>query len=680
MPSFYRKLGAWIRFQNPNYEKRQLDVLLKSAAECKTFQEKAEWLIRIFAWIRSKADIASGEVAPARIPVIRLKYLIHILERNPEWTQPCAEIFWQFLCSPNYADLWADIGLSNQVGFFQELGERVLQKVLPETPLQADATNLFSQIFSEEEDAVWIAAIDEETLAKMMSLLSKYVTSEQLAGLNTSFEDSILFLMSQVRSFGLSSPVRSRLPKNKLRELPFFYLTASAEELEQKDFLAKSQVRYLVLLSECETKINEVYSHLDEFGVSISLVFQIERLHRQMMRMKLLLNLLGSKAENPGLIREFLVQFVEFLHSRKGVRRLLKDNFNLLAQKVVDRNSEIGEHYIVREKHEYWALLERAMGGGAVTVVTVYFKFMIMALPLTPFLAGLVASFNYAVSFVAIQLMGFTLGTKQPASTAPALARKIATLSNETMDEVCGEAFSIMKSQFVSVLGNLIAVLPLAIIVDEIYWYLTGMHFLTEEKAHYVVHSTDVLGPAVLYGAFTGILLFLSSVFAGWVDNWFVYRKVGERLAFHYRTRQIFGEEHTLKIAKFFQGNIAGLAANISLGVLLGLVPEIFKFLGIPLDVRHVTLSTGTLGLALPTLSGAEYFEGPVIRAVLGIGLIGFFNVGVSFSIALFFATNANHIKPKLRRIFYREFLKRFFRKPWDVILPNSTKVDSKKR
>ncbi|MGE3759799.1 MAG: hypothetical protein AB7H97_18680, partial [Pseudobdellovibrionaceae bacterium] len=513
MQSFLGKLGAWIRFRNPNYEKRQLDVLLKSASGCHSFQEKAEWIIRIFSWIRSRSNITSESGEANRIPGIRLKYLLQLLERNPEWTEPSCKIFWEFVCSSSYADLWSDVGLSNQVGFFQELGERVLQKILPETPLQADPANLFNQIFSEEDDAQWIAAIDDETFLKLSALLLKYATAEQLQALKLSLEDATLFLMSQVRSFGLTAAVRSRLPKSQIRELPFFYLTPSAEEVAQSDFVSKNQTRYLVLLSECETKMGEVYTHLDEFGVSISLVFQLERVRRQMQRMKILIRLLALQEDGAALTREFLVQFVEDLRSRQGVRRLLRENFNLLSRKVVDRNSEIGEHYIIRETHEYWHLLEKAMGGGAVTVVTVYMKFMIAALPFTPFLVGLVASFNFAISFLAIQFLGFTLGTKQPASTAPALARKIKTLSSETLDEVCDEAIAIVKSQFVSVLGNLIAVLPLAVIIAEIYKLLTNTDFLPAEKVDSVLRSTDFLGPAPLYAAFTGVLLFLSSLF-----------------------------------------------------------------------------------------------------------------------------------------------------------------------
>lgn len=674
MQSRFAKLKAWIHFQNPNYEKHQLDVLLSNAGECRTYQDKAEWLIRVFSWLRSgNAGAFSSEIIDAsRIPGVRLKYLMQLLERNPQWSETCCNLFLEFICNPSNVDLWADVGLSHHIGFFQELGERLLQKVLPETPLQADSSNLLNQLFPNDADELWVIALDDEALWKFVNLLASHVTPEQQAQLKQSVEDAILCLMAQVRSFGLSSVVRSRIAKASVRDLPFYKLASAEEESRQPGFLQQRKAHYFAILNDCDAKFNEVYAHLDEFGVSISLVFQIERTRRQIQRIRFLLAILSLSAENVRDLREFMAQFVMYSHSRTGIRRLVRDNFNLLAKKVVERNSEIGDHYIVRGAHEYWHMLEKAMGGGAVTAFTVYLKFLIAAGPFTPFFIGILASFNYALSFLAIQLLGFTLGTKQPASTAPALARKIRTLSSETLDDVCQEALAIMKSQFVSVLGNMLAVLPLAILFNEIYSALSGQNFLSPDKVKYVISSTDILSAAPLFGAFTGVLLFLSSLIAGWVDNWFVFRKVGERLAYHYRTRKIFGDEQALRFARFVQNNVAGFAANISLGLFLGFLPEVFRFIGIPLDVRHVTLSTGSLGVALPTLTYAEYFSAPVVRGILGIFLIGFLNVAVSFSLALLFATTANKIRPRLRRIFLYEFTRRFVKKPWRLILPNT--------
>ena len=64
---------------------------------------------------------------------------------------------------------------------------------------------------------------------------------------------------------------------------------------------------------------------------------------------------------------------------------------------------------------------------------------------------------------------------------------------------------------------------------------------------------------------------------------------------------------------------IGGWGTNVSLGMMLGMTPAIGAFFGIPLDVRHVTLSSGTLALASASLDVEWYREGLFLRAVAGV-------------------------------------------------------------
>ena len=52
----------------------------------------------------------------------------------------------------------------------------------------------------------------------------------------------------------------------------------------------------------------------------------------------------------------------------------------------------------------------------------------------------------------------------------------------------------------------------------------TGGHQLDAKKAEATIESLSVLGPTLIYAAFTGVLLWLSSLAAGWADNWFASR------------------------------------------------------------------------------------------------------------------------------------------------------------
>ena len=53
---------------------------------------------------------------------------------------------------------------------------------------------------------------------------------------------------------------------------------------------------------------------------------------------------------------------------------------------------------------------------------TTFVKFVLLALGLAAFWGGFWAGVNYAASFVLIMLLHWTVATKQPAMTAPAMA------------------------------------------------------------------------------------------------------------------------------------------------------------------------------------------------------------------------------------------------------------------
>ncbi len=144
---------------------------------------------------------------------------------------------------------------------------------------------------------------------------------------------------------------------------------------------------------------------------------------------------------------------------------------------------------------------------------------------------GFFASLNYSLSFVAIHLLGFTLGTKQPAMTAPALAEKMQDVGTaEGVDNLVTEIAHLIRSQVASILGNVLFVVPCVILIDVGFFFLFGSHLMSQEKAHYAFKSVDILGPVVFYAAFTGVLLWASSVFAGWGDNWFCTARLAQNL------------------------------------------------------------------------------------------------------------------------------------------------------
>jgi site-specific recombinase len=83
----------------------------------------------------------------------------------------------------------------------------------------------------------------------------------------------------------------------------------------------------------------------------------------------------------------------------------------------------------------------------------------------------------------------------------------------------------------------------------------------------------------------------------------------------------------------------------VSLGLMLGLVPALAAFVGLPLQVRHVTLSTGQLAAALGALGPSLLLEDRFWWCVLGIGTIGVLNLAVSFGLAFMVALRSRGMR-----------------------------------
>jgi site-specific recombinase len=219
-------------------------------------------------------------------------------------------------------------------------------------------------------------------------------------------------------------------------------------------------------------------------------------------------------------------------------------------------------------------------------------------------------------------------------------------------------------------LGNLAIVIPAVLVVGVVWTLAGGATVPGAAKAQATIESLSIIGATPVYAAFTGVLLWISAVLSGWVENWATFRRLPEAIARHPRLVYAFGADRMRRTADWFEQNVAGLGGNISLGILLGMVPVVAAFFGLPLDVRHVTLSTGTLALAVYALGYATLLSGNFWFAVAGIAVIGALNLGVSFALALWVAIRSTGARDLSRRRVFRAVIARFFASPRDFLLP----------
>jgi site-specific recombinase len=269
-----------------------------------------------------------------------------------------------------------------------------------------------------------------------------------------------------------------------------------------------------------------------------------------------------------------------------------------------------------------------------------------------------------------MQLLGFTLATKQPSMTAAALAGTLRESADRDLSGLVSMIARITRSQLAAAIGNIGLVIPAAFVFNRVYQGRTGAPFLDATTAEYVLHSLHpTQSGTIFYAALTGVLLWMSSIAAGWLENWAVYRRLPEAIAGH-RMGRFVGRRTMGFLSRFFTRNISGFGGNSALGFFLGMTPIMGKFFGLPLDVRHVTLSTGALTLAVCSLGGASFSNPDLFPAMLGIAIIGSLNFGVSFVLALAVALRAREVERSDRFRLIASVFATFFRSPLQFFFP----------
>jgi site-specific recombinase len=658
-----------------------LDVLASSASPDQALEERLNWLVDVAQWIRRPGH--AGETPPAQMSLQsgRLRRFLDVLERNPEWKLAVARTLRSIIRETRAAALFSETGLPRQSGLLTEINERLTRKFLPPQPGSAELGVLFERLFPVRNDDVWIGQLDEAILERFGALLEDGAGPEERGWnkLAEELEDALAYLAAQIRVTGCSEAIRQRLKHQSLRELAFFRLgtalssTFAARQKGDEAAMSAELNCLQSLVDACHRARAEALEHLEKSGVSTEVVYHLAFIEASLHRFQELVELAFDPAPQLRRYAGFVALLARQNRARESVIDLLRQNWRLLTRKIVERSGETGEHYIARSRQEYGVMLKSAAGGGAIMAVTAWLKTILLAWSLPGLMEGIAASLNYSVGFVAIQLTGSTLATKQPANTAAALAARMHNVRDPAaIEQLVEEIVCLVRSQIASIAGNLALAAPSMLLLHIVVLWLTGSEIMPPEKAVKALHSISILGPSVIYAAFTGVLLWASSLVAAWAGNWFACNHIGNALEMDRRLIRVLGTTRAARFARFWTRNIGGLCGNISFGFMLGIIPEVARFVGIPLDIRHVTLSACFLTASVATLGLDVLVTKAFVLAVLGVAGVGLMNLTVSFSLAMFVATRACGIQSPERHAIYAAVARRVMRRPAGFLFPTN--------
>lgn len=553
--------------------------------------------------------------------------------------------------------LLTETGINPLTPFFTDLSNRMKHKLLPEYIPPTEVRWALDQIFHRQWDHRWLLAISAEWWAECFQILFDPLT-RNVAEHNRKIEEkattelvnAVVLLSHEITAVGMNRAVRAKMPDVDDLESPFLrqskhvgrYFENTACEEWPRDAQNPDYQAILAELRQCRALLHQIHDRKHELGISLNELYLLQRLDQCITRCKELMALLHEPEDrqfNIILSRLFLHLVVE--ENRKhSLSKMLDQNVQQFSSQLVEQSGKTGEHYITQDKKGYLLMLHAAIKGGLVVGFLTAFKTLIYYLHLPPLFQAVGYSLNYSLGFIGIHLWRGTIATKQPAMTASRIAGSIRENPDETL------ALSVLiarvaRSQFIAFVGNAGMALPVAFGVSWLGYWLFGSHVATPEKALKMLEECDPFSSLALpHAAIAGVFLFLSGLIAGYFDNKVVYRNIPERLEALPWLRRMLGPRRTHRVAKYVGHNLGALAGNFFLGVFLGTIQLFGLLLGLPLDIRHITFSSGNLGLALAEL-GTNIEVGPLIAAILGIIGIGALNFLFSFGLSFFVAMRA---------------------------------------
>jgi site-specific recombinase len=614
--------------------------------------------------------------------------LCHILGRRAELRAALRTALLKLLGAHKPVSLYVESGILPSTGFFTELYRRVSHKILPEAIDSNYLKDIFALAFTRHDDEVWVNAVpDVRWLELLAALRFDEQAPETILPLPVrGIVDAVLVLSYRISSIGLEPELIRNEPSLDEFASPFLtqndevgeYLEQFALAWADSTLVFQDEKHIHVLLGQCAQIIQRIRRTASRCGTSISLTFLLQRLTQQLERMECLLAILTAlREEKTGeRARPLFVGLFKTLVSgechKNDVRQHWRESLELLALRVTENASRTGEHYITSTRPEYFALLKSAMGAGLVIAFMAVLKLQLAKEHLPPLTEALLFSLNYGLGFMLIHILHFTVATKQPAMTASAIAASISEQGGNSrdMESLTSIIAQTLRSQLAAILGNVLVVIPMAMLIAWGVMEATGVHFIPPEKAHHLMEDIDPIHSlAVFYAAIAGVCLFLSGLIAGHHDNLAMYNRIPQRLKQLRWLERLLGKARLSRVADYVENNLGALAGNFYFGCMLGGMTAIGVLFGLPVDIRHITFSSAYLGFSLIGLDFAMQPQ-ELWLGVLGIALIGLVNLVVSFTLALSVAMKARKVTFTQRRALLQSLGRRFRQKPGEFLLP----------
>ena len=627
---------------------------------------------------------------PKKLDGFSLFPLIEFFTNNPTEKENFVTYLKMVLKEKNFDAILTDAGILQDTDFFYEVKKRLYGKILPYQAPKDTLQYVLNQIFYVDSDPVWINKIPKTELEILFDLLQFNTIYDSVEPNSPLYEimQAVNLLSQRTSGRALESEVMKMVPEYSGLESPFaafekelFTIENTIRNSTSGYYLPSSDINYkqlIVLYKQCVEFVEKAFQNSSKYGISLRVNQNLLRIRQQLYRVGVLVPLLivDKPEDKRSKSIELAIKLIKYNCMKTNVRKLFNDSTQLLSYEITQHTAKTGENYITVSKTEYFKMLYAAMGGGLIVGFLCIIKLLFSKIETSDFGHAFLYSLNYSLGFIVIYLLGFTLATKQPAMTASAL---ISALEDGLKKQANGDgekhkSFAVLfarlfRSQFIAFLGNVIMAFPVALLGIWLIDTTFGNNIAEVKWFKFITDLNPVKSLLLFHAAIAGFFLFLSGIISGSVANKDKHYNVKYRIEEHPWLKMTFGKEKTKRFAKWYDKKWAGLISNFWFGIFLGSTSSVGKFLGLALDIRHITFASGNLALAL---YGAKFHveQSMMIWGIIGVFMIGIVNFLVSFGLSLGLAFRSRNIPLTELRPILTSIKQHFYRKPMSFFFP----------
>lgn len=627
-------------------------------------------------WLRS----GGAKHAPRRFDA-----LYRTLASQPELCRRTVAMLFRWLLSVRLYPLFISCGIFSRGGFGSEMRGRLYERFNPSYKDYSDLRDVFFQLFCDHRDIEWLNAVPEKQWLKMLCLCCRHTSPHDRETAHNYLRTEGLYAVEMLSIWVAAEELNPDLIRldGSLLEVGSPFVALKREVSQWVDARRHNQhfddSHLYVMLEQCRSQVERLRKRGTGAGTgsSLDVAHLLERLEQTLNRLVMLMDVFLPEKLPPRRILQLAGTLAASSAEQHSISWLWKRSVKMLSRSITQNTSDHGEHYITRNRKEYFGMFYSAAGGGVLIALMSLHKIYLAGMIDNRFWLGLAEGLNYGLGFALIFVLHFTVATKQPAMTASRFAAVVERNDKGKAVEMklAQLLVDVLRSQSVAVFGNVAVAVAVASLIAWLFEWRTGMALLDSTGVAYQLQAIDPLKPTLWYAAIAGVWLFCSGIISGFFDNRCDYLNMRMRLRHHPLLKILMPARLRAWFADYVHNNYGSLMGNICFGMLLGMTGVVGHLTGLPLDIRHVAFSSANVGYTAVS-GGLPWYT--VLQCLLFVLMIGSVNLLVSFGITLWVALRSRETAIDSWWAIFKCFCRIVRQRPLSLIWPTDEAAEHK--